>query len=75
MIKAVIAMKDGTPGVILGLSGENVTRLAADEPIMVNLAELGLPAITIAIMYGRTEADIKTQLQPLLGPNTVELPA
>lgn len=74
MIKALIAMRDGTPGVILGLSGENVARLVADEPIMIDLAELGLPAMTIAIMYGRTEADIQTQLQPLFGPDTVRLP-
>ena len=50
----------------LGLSGENITRLAAGEPILIRsaqLAELGLPPMVIAIHYGRTEDDIVAELK------------
>lgn len=57
--------KDG-PVVMFGLSGENVARLVANEPITVDVAELlrhsphvwqppdGL-AIHVVLVYGRTE--------------------
>ena len=63
MIKAAGRTGDGTPLAILGLSGENMTRLMADEPIRVNLAELGLPSVQILIVGGRTEGAITAQLQ------------
>lgn len=56
------------PIVILGLSGENMTRLMADEPILIDLADLGLPAQRVAIVGGRTEADIATKLKTHFGP-------
>lgn len=50
----------------LGLSGENVTRLAAGEPIMIEAAELRAMGITaecsIVIDYGRTEQAILDKL-------------
>jgi hypothetical protein len=55
------------PIVILGLSGENMARLMADEPILVNLADVGLPAQRIAVVGGRTEADIAKQLKAHFG--------
>jgi hypothetical protein len=62
MIKAAGRTGLGVPLLVLGLDGENVTRLAAGEPIRVataHLAQLGLPAtMDIVILYGRTEADI-----------------
>jgi hypothetical protein len=61
MIKAAGRTGLGVPLLVLGLDGENVTRLAAGEPIWIRSAqmtELGLPAVEIAIHYGRTEADI-----------------
>lgn len=67
MIKAVARDANG-PMVILGLSGENVTRLMADEPILVDLAELGLAPLRIAIIGGRTETDIVWQLSRQYGP-------
>lgn len=67
MIKAVLRDRTG-PVVLLGLSGENVTRLMAGEPILVNLAELGLPPLRIALTGGRTEADIMQQLEQQYGP-------
>lgn len=62
MIKAR-GVKDGRPLVILGLSGENMTRLMAKEPILFDLSELGLPSTTVLIVGGRTEADIEADLR------------
>lgn len=62
MIKAV-GERAGAPLVILGLSGENMTRLMAKEPIMLDLSELGLPRMTVLIIGGRTEADIESDLR------------
>lgn len=61
MIKAGSRTALGEPLLFLGLSGENVTRLAAGEPILIRsaqMAELGLPPMVVAIHYGRTEEDI-----------------
>lgn len=55
------------PVILLGLSGENITRLMADEPILINLAELGLPPLRIALIGGRTEADIVQDIDRRLG--------
>lgn len=63
MIKARGRTPLGTDLVLLGLSGENVARLAADEPIRLNLSELGLPAIEVVIVYGKTEDSIKARLE------------
>lgn len=67
MIKAVLREPAGTAVVVLGLSGENMTRLMADEPIVVQLAELGLKPMKILIMGGRTEEDIAAQLAEQFG--------
>jgi hypothetical protein len=53
----------GRPLVILGLSGENMTRLMADEPISINLADLGLEPMQMLIVGGRTEDEIAAQLK------------
>lgn len=56
----------GSPVLFLGLSGENVTRLAAGEPIRVSataMRELGLPQVEVVIHYGRTEQDILDELE------------
>jgi hypothetical protein len=65
MIKAAGKTGDGKPLLFLGLSGENVTRLAAGEPIHIparHVAELGLPEMEIIINYGRTEQAIVDDL-------------
>lgn len=62
MIKATGKTGDGRPLVLLGLSGENVTRLMADEPIRLDLAELGLPPMVVVIVGGRTEDAITEKL-------------
>jgi hypothetical protein len=43
---------------VLGLSGENVARLAAGEPILFDAAQLGFDGLDVLITYGRTEAVI-----------------
>lgn len=63
MIKATGKTGDGRPMVLLGLSGENVTRLMADEPIQFDLAELGLPPMVVVIVGGRTEDAITEKLR------------
>jgi hypothetical protein len=64
MIKGA-GTKDGLPLLILGISGENVTRLAAGEPILIHASEMrrmGLPAIEVLITYGKTEQAILDDL-------------
>lgn len=70
MIKATAKMKDGRPMVLLGLTGETIARMMADEPVSVDLADLGLESVQVVLMYGKTETDIAKQLQPLFGPGT-----
>lgn len=65
MIKASTRTALGQPVLFLGLSGENITRLAAGEPIRISvqqMTELGLPQVEVLIHYGRTEQDIIDEL-------------
>lgn len=62
MIKARGETAEGTPLLLIGLSGENVTRLAAGEPIVFDTSEIGLPPMQVIVMYGRTEQEIATLL-------------
>lgn len=72
MIKAAGRTGDGKPLVILGLSGENMTRLMAGEPIRLDLADLGLRSTVVVIVGGRTENDIAADLAAhgLIGEDT-----
>lgn len=66
MIKASATTGLGQPLLFLGISGENVTRLIAGEPILIkagDLAALGLPAVEIVIHYGKTEQAILDEIQ------------
>ena len=66
MIKAAGKTGLGLPLLLLGLSGENVTRLTAGEPIRVKAADmtaLGLPPMEVVIHYGRTEQDIIEEMR------------
>lgn len=61
MIKAAGRTRVGVPLLLLGLSGENVTRLTAGEPILIppsQIRALGLPLMTVVVHYGRTEQAI-----------------
>jgi hypothetical protein len=72
VIKAAGKTAFGTDLLVLGLSGENVTRLAAGEPVLVtaqDLAALGLPEMMVVICYGRTEQAVLDELRGAgLGP-------
>jgi hypothetical protein len=66
MIKGALRTALGQPVLFLGLSGDNVTRLAAGEPIRVRAAQmrdLGLPEVEVVLHYGRTEQDILDELE------------
>lgn len=66
MIKAAGRTGLGLPLLLLGLSGENVTRLAAGEPIRVTAGDmqaLGFPQMEVVIHYGRTEENIVAELE------------
>ncbi|MFF7966728.1 hypothetical protein ACFZC3_15350 [Streptomyces sp. NPDC007903] len=67
MIKALLREPGGTPVVVLGLSNENMARLMADEPIIVQLADLGLKPMKILVMGGRTEDTLAAQLTERFG--------
>lgn len=56
--------------VILGLSDENMKRLAAGQPIKINLKDLDLPDIEIVIFNGRTEETMYLAMLDLIGPKT-----
>lgn len=66
MIKAATQTGLGVPLAFFGLSGENITRLVAGEPVRVKAAEMqqmGLPAVEVVIHYGRTEQDIVDEMR------------
>lgn len=70
MIKASGKTGDGKPLLILGLSRENLDRLPLDQPIAIRpeqLAELGMPEMTIVILGGETEQDIAEDISALGG--------
>ncbi len=60
MLKARIDTPNGQPLLMFGLSGENIARLAAGEPIFFDLAELGIPHLRVSIFYGRHDDDLET---------------
>lgn len=67
MIKALGKNGDGRALVMLGLSGENMTRLMAGEPIAIDMqAEFTgteVPALHIVLVGGRDENTILTNLR------------
>lgn len=54
MIKAKMTNGD----ILFGLSAENVKKLVAGKPIMVNLKDMGLEDRKVFIVYGETEDKI-----------------
>jgi hypothetical protein len=55
MIKCTAQSQDGKKVYFLGLSRENVDRLTAGQPIVVDLSEMEGPKIDVAIIFGETE--------------------
>lgn len=56
--------------VVLGLSDENMKRLADGQPIKINLKDLNLPDIEVVIFNGRTEETMYLAMLDLIGPKT-----
>jgi hypothetical protein len=48
---------------VFGLSAKNIEMLMAGKPISIDLTELGYDKGHVLIYYGRTEADMKQQLE------------
>lgn len=65
MIKARYTQPDGSPGLVFGLSHENIKRLKAGEPISFELSALGLPG-KVLIFAGKDEEAMKEILKPFL---------
>jgi hypothetical protein len=61
MIKAS-GESDGIPLLLIGLTGENMTRLMCDEPIRIDAASIGLPNMVVLIVGGCSEESIKADL-------------
>lgn len=55
--------------IVLGLTKENIRRMQADEPVLVDLEPWGLSG-KIVIFAGETEATMLADLQELIGPDT-----
>ena len=73
MITAIAHGADDTTVVVLGLTAENLRRLAAGEPIHVSAeTHPHFPAgLSIAILVGEDEAALMQQLAPMTGPDTI----
>ncbi len=64
MIKAVGAMEDGRALIIVGLSKINMDKLLQDQPIKIDLQELGIEGGGVLLVVGgQTEATIQAQLR------------
>ncbi len=72
MITAIAHGADDTTIVVLGLTAENLRRLAAGEPITVSAeTHPQFPAeLVLVVLAGADEDAIAAQLAPLIGPDT-----
>ena len=76
MVKFTFASPDGSrTGIGLGLTRENVRRLKKDQPIKIDLSELGLSGeqmeeAEVVIFYGKDEGEIARKLEPFIGSST-----
>lgn len=67
MLKKFGHTKDGRPLILLGLSEENMTRLMADEPIMVKLPDvprMRRPLHRWWLLRGRLRLDLRRPRTP-----------
>jgi hypothetical protein len=69
VIKFKFTRQDKTPGLGFGLSAENVKRLQAGQPIVIDCTEMGVNA-QVMIFYGETEAAIYEDLKEFIGKDT-----
>lgn len=79
MLKGIAQGADGRQMLILGLTRQNVQRMEAGRPILVDqrqLAELGyddVPDQQVVIFFGETQNDLTQQLRDL-GLNAPDVP-
>ncbi len=59
--------------IILGLSDENMKRMAAGQPIKFNLKELELGDIDVVIFNGRTEESMFLEMEPMIDIHKTKL--
>ena len=66
MIQAAGTLANGRRLLIVGLDGENITRLLADEPILVDTARyMGLPPMSVWIVGGRDEPQVAARIRAM----------
>jgi len=72
MITARATGADGKEIVILGVTRENLTRLADGQPIRVSAEQhAGFPPnLVVTIIFGETERALLEHLAPLIGADT-----
>lgn len=72
MLKAVAHGKDHEL-IVLGLSQENINRLQKDQPIHLDLKELGIEGIRILLFAGETEDSMFQKIRHLVTDETTQL--
>lgn len=68
MIK-LMASEEGVPLFGFGLSENNIKELKKGRPIRIDLKSMGAHG-TVLIFYGKTEADMEKDLEPMMNPKT-----
>lgn len=66
MIKGILKDTGGDNAkdvIFFGLTRNNVNRLMQGEPILVDLAEIGLPSRKVVIHFGETEEAIVDEMR------------
>lgn len=64
MLKGVFQPRPDIPPIVfIGMTDDNITRLQDGKPLVVDLAELGLPATVVSIFTGRDHNDLTRQLR------------
>lgn len=69
MIKYKVTGDDGTMAIGFGISEENVKRLKAGQPILVDLNEMGINA-NLMIFYRETDEQLIESVKPYIGKDT-----
>ena len=63
MIKASSKTSDGKTLLVLGITPENVRRMKAGHPILVDGSEVGIDNLLVTIMFGQTERSIVAEIR------------
>jgi hypothetical protein len=66
MIRIAGKTGKGEPLLLLALTQANIAQLTEGLPVLIRVQEMrsmGLPAVQVGVIYGRTEADIARELR------------